>query len=779
MFIIRKRGTGMSAENKKDIIKSAQIYFQEGKWDKAISEYKKLLTLDPTDYTTHNMLGDAYKKKGEDALAYQEYIQAAEAHTKQGLADKAQIIFKKIGLLDSEKLNPADRQRQLLIKKHTLAEKLVESGEVDQAIEAYKEIIKISPANFDTYQKLGELYAKKGDKAESVANFKKIVDVYFKNRLFKKALPIYQKIMEIEPDDISIREKIAEIYEREGNETDAKREYLFLAEYFFNEKNVEKTDFYAQKAVDFRSIEAHFFKGAALFEKKDFDAAKNEINMLLKFKANHAGALAILANVHREKGEFDEANKIYEKLLKAEPENTDAMEMQAELFIKKEQKKEAEAKLVAAADIHAAKQRPEKAEELYKKAMGLDPQNMEVMDKFAGFYVKQNRKKEAADLYIKISDSYSASGPADKAKEYYKLAEENDPANSVIVERAKKKEAPVKTAGAPPRMEQIPVIDLDSAVAPKQEKPKAAAPPAPPPAAQKPEYAQPPVLGDINTAPPAKKPSERIADMEKTMPENIFVPAAPSEDDVPSLLAMADSYVKTNAFDEAIEMYQKALALDPKNTVIKTKLTEVYSKYAGMGVQDAAEAEAKKKEAEAKKKKHEEEQKKKKDEEDAKKKAEEDKKKKHEEEQDRKKAEEDAKKKAEEERKKREEEDKKKKHEEEQKKKKEEEERKKKEEEEKKKRQKEEEAAGEELDEDLGDDFVTVTTAEIFIKQGLFTEAEKILKKMLKKDPANIEAKMKLDELEKLVAQTEKTGHNVMDEEDDGKKGKHSKVSYI
>jgi tetratricopeptide (TPR) repeat protein len=250
----------MSTENKKNIVKMATIYAQEGKWEKAIAEYKKLITLDPTDYNVHNMLGDAHAKKGEDAFAYQEYIVAAEAYAKQGLADKANILYKKIGRLDSEKLPEKERQKQILIKKHTIAEKFIEGGEIDKAIETYKEIIQLSPANFETYQKLGELYAEKGDKQSAQEYYRKIVDIYFKNRLYKRALPIYQKILEMQPDDISAREKIAEIYEREANESDAKREFLFLAEYYWKEKNIEKTDFFAQKAVEFKSIEAHFFK---------------------------------------------------------------------------------------------------------------------------------------------------------------------------------------------------------------------------------------------------------------------------------------------------------------------------------------------------------------------------------------------------------------------------------------------------------------------------------------------------------------------------------------
>src|SRR5208283_2172562 len=219
----------MCAESKKDIVKSAYNFTQEGKWDKAIQEYKKLLTLDPTDYNVHNMLGDIYMKKKDDSNAYQEYLIAAEAYIKQGLADKAAVIYKKIAKLDSDKLNEADRKKQIVIKTHSEAEKFLEEKQIDKAIDTYLKLLKVNPDDFESYQKLGELYTKVGNKTEAINYYKKIVDVYFKNRIFKKALPIFQKMIELQPDDISLHERIAEIFEKENNESDAKREYLFLA----------------------------------------------------------------------------------------------------------------------------------------------------------------------------------------------------------------------------------------------------------------------------------------------------------------------------------------------------------------------------------------------------------------------------------------------------------------------------------------------------------------------------------------------------------------------
>ncbi len=757
------------AENKKDITKMATIYAQEGKWDKAIMEYKKLITLDPTDYNIHNMLGDAYAKKGDDALAYQEYILTAEAYLKQGLADKATLVYKKIARLNSDKLPEGDKQKQILIKKHTIAEKFIEDGEIDKAIETYKEILKLSPANFETYQKLGELHFEKGEKDKALEYYKKIVDIYFKNRLYKKALPIYQKILEITPDDISAREKIAEIYEREGNESDGKREYLFLAEYYWKQKNIEKTDFYAQKAIEFKSIEAHFFKGAALYEKKEISEAKKEIEMLLKFKSNHIGALNILSIIYTELGQIEDAMSTLDKVIKIDQENVEAYENLANLYIKKNNNKEAISKYLVAVNICHSKQLHEKAIEILEKAVALDPKNIDVLTKLGDTFAKINKKREAADIYLKISNIYKDEKMPDKENEFYKMAANIDPAHPEIIQHAKKLAGDTKISkpmqpvveilekpeAEPPKkqetqekakifhsyfdqMDSVKPVDLTS-LKPKQEKKTGKEP-----VLEK----WPEIERGIN------KQEEKTTEVEKELPRHkIFVSPQPAvDDDVPALIAMGDNYVKTGFFDEAIEMYQRALAMEPNNQQIKKKLTDLYSKYAGTSTAPVAFDEDAKKKVDEEKKKAAEEAKKKLEE--TRKKAEEEKKK-----------EEEARKKAEEEKKK-----------EEEARKKVEEEKKKKEEEQKKK-QESLKSTDESVDIGISDDFVTVTTAEIFMKQGIYTEAEKILKKIISKDSSNIEAKMKLDELQKMISEIEQKGINIQDE--DTKKGSQSKITYI
>src|SRR5207245_2073959 len=92
-------------DDKKNIVKLAYLYFQEGRWDKAIDEYQKLLSLDPEDINTHNMLGDVYVRKGSPAQAYEEYLKVFKEFTARGLIDKVALIKKKIAALDSKVLS--------------------------------------------------------------------------------------------------------------------------------------------------------------------------------------------------------------------------------------------------------------------------------------------------------------------------------------------------------------------------------------------------------------------------------------------------------------------------------------------------------------------------------------------------------------------------------------------------------------------------------------------------------------------------------------------------
>ena len=103
------------ADDKKLIFKTALIYFQEGRWEKAIAEFKRLVSLDPEDLGTRNMLGDAYMKKGAMKEAYEEYSYAAEGYSKKGESEKANAIYKKMSKVELSNLDVTQQKKLRIV----------------------------------------------------------------------------------------------------------------------------------------------------------------------------------------------------------------------------------------------------------------------------------------------------------------------------------------------------------------------------------------------------------------------------------------------------------------------------------------------------------------------------------------------------------------------------------------------------------------------------------------------------------------------------------------
>ncbi|HJT25300.1 MAG TPA: tetratricopeptide repeat protein, partial [bacterium] len=341
----------------------AYIYFQEGRWDKAIEEYKKLIALDPEDINTHNMLGDVYVKKGSTREAFEEYAKVSADFSGRGQADKAVIVNKKIAALDSSLLSAEAQKKQNLIKQTLKAETAMEQGDMDVAIEALTEVLKLDVENLTAFYKLGELYEKKGQTAEAVKQYQMLGSAFLKNRLFKKAQEVLQKVVLLDPTNIEARVNLAQIHIKQGSESDAKKEYLNAAEQAFAAGDLENANTYAAKAVELKSIEAHYVLGMVLFKKQKLSEAKAEFESLLRFKVNHVGALSTLGRVLLELGQADKAAESIQKALKLEKDNLPAVEAWVEVCLKKGNKPEAITNLGTLIDRYASKNDHDKTAE--------------------------------------------------------------------------------------------------------------------------------------------------------------------------------------------------------------------------------------------------------------------------------------------------------------------------------------------------------------------------------------------------------------------------------
>ncbi len=580
--------TGPAAGDKKNIVKMAYIYFQEGRWDKAIEEYKKLLLLDPEDINTHNMLGDVYVKKGSAREAFEEYLKVSNDFSTRGQADKATIVNKKIAALDSAQLTAEGQKQQSLIRETIRAETAMESGNVDAAIEALSEVAKLDKDNLAAYSKLGELYEKKGLAQDAVKAYLLVADNFFKNRLFKKAQEIYQKVVQLQPNNLDARSNLAQIFMKQGSEGDAKKEFLVLAELALNAGDLERAQQNATRAIELKSIEAHYIQGVILFKKQQFSEAKTELENLLRFKVNHVAALSYLARVHMEQNQLDKANETIQRALKAEKDNPMVLEAQAELALKRGSKMEAGQAFKSLLDRAESRGDYIKAAEFARFIVSLDENSTPAIGKLGDMLKAAGDMKEAANAYFKNVLLLEKLGKKEEGTEWARKTMEMNPDHAGAQERIMgqvvapahlpetKETAPVpepKESPAPIAAPKSSVLDLESA-----------------PDSQ--ENPIPPRLTPGRTSVPTPAP------VKATVMELEQEPA----EDWQAELSIADNFIHQGMLEEAIEICQRLAENYPDKTEIRDRLNQAYQAYVKTGddVIGALEAERRAKEEEEK-----------------------------------------------------------------------------------------------------------------------------------------------------------------------------------
>jgi tetratricopeptide (TPR) repeat protein len=132
---------GIDKENTLDI---AQKYVLKGQLQKAINEYRKLVEAAPQDKRLHLKLGDLYLKNGEEEKAIQSFLKVANLYGEEDLNFRAISIYKKI-LSINPKFSDAF---------HKIAKLYLKEGLAGNAKNYYQSILKLNPNDVEAVKAL-------------------------------------------------------------------------------------------------------------------------------------------------------------------------------------------------------------------------------------------------------------------------------------------------------------------------------------------------------------------------------------------------------------------------------------------------------------------------------------------------------------------------------------------------------------------------------------------------------------------------------------------------
>ena len=469
-----------------------------------------------------------------------------------------------------------DELQKMLAK----ASEVLLQGDKDKAISLYEDIIAKDPNNAEAHMKLADLYTEKGMKDRASHELLLLGNAYYESRLFKNALKYFQRVLELDPGHIDARTKAAEIYVNEEMEREAKLEYLAIAEHYLSANDLNKAEEFATKAIDLKSIEAHYIMGLVLFKRGMFKEAVGSLETLTKIKVNHVGALLHLGYSHVNNGKYSDAVTVFERALKAEPAGVDALKGLADAQAKKGSSTEATGWYVKAMDAMVKLKDYDNAIKFGLDFTKGSPVNPEGFYKLAQVYEIQKLNKEASKYYKIAGDNYTKQKAEVKAKECLDKAALLG--QSASVEQA----APAQAPPAEPAPDLKPVMPpaapkqqgedlIERTVAPSTSKPKSMdsirnsfmgdaadeLPKAPPPKAAVPKE-------DIKPKAAPKPPPAPV-------PEEV-TPFTEAKGDVAELFEQAEKHMKDGYFEKAIEIYRVILKKEPRNNTVRQKLHQAY-----------------------------------------------------------------------------------------------------------------------------------------------------------------------------------------------------------
>ena len=257
--------------NKQKVLSAAEKFVQQGKLQNAIAEYEKILSHDAKDLTVTNTVGDLYARLGDSAKAVECFKTVGDAYAAQGFTVKG--------------------------------------------IAMYKKITKLVPS-VDGSLKLAELYTQQGLFNDARAQYLQVAEDFMKGGDFEQAVRLFQKVLEMDPENVAMRVKLAEVYIRLGKKKEAWEIFSAAAESLRARGSLPAAEEILQRmlVLDPGNSYVLLLRGRAALESDD---PKNAIQFLEKAADldSHPEGLRDLLKAYLQLGNISQAMPLAEKLL--------------------------------------------------------------------------------------------------------------------------------------------------------------------------------------------------------------------------------------------------------------------------------------------------------------------------------------------------------------------------------------------------------------------------------------------------------------------------------
>jgi pilus assembly protein FimV len=311
----------------------ADHYSRDGFFLKAIAIYKKINKLDPSKLEVYGKLADLYAKQGLAMEAKSQYQVLADYYLKHGDPHSALGIYRKISELDPNSINvhvkladlygQSNQTGEALKEYDRVGRMLLKRGMLDEAVQVFRKALKIDPANVDLVESLVVALLEAKDYTNSIQiveasleanrDHPRLIALWARTFVAKgdiaAARSALERGLQSNPNDISIREALADIYLRQGG-IDRAMELL-----------APSVDAAAARGDSKAAVE--LLNRVLRADPGNIGAMEKLVGVYMRVneETNILASMNSLAEAHISRGNHDAAAAVLEKLIAREPQN--------------------------------------------------------------------------------------------------------------------------------------------------------------------------------------------------------------------------------------------------------------------------------------------------------------------------------------------------------------------------------------------------------------------------------------------------------------------------
>lgn len=271
------------AINRDKVYDGAMKLLTGGKFDKAIAEFQKLLVDDPKDVRTLLKIAETlHVKMGNRKEALVHYDKAATLYTEQGFFLKAVAVF--------------------------------------------KQMLTVDATNPELHLRLAELYQQLGYGSQCLLHYQQVVVLYEQQEQPKdKVLDILKRMVDLDPENLASRIKVAELFAQAGKVQEAAAEMRAAYDYLKAQQRLDDALRVGERILAFDGGATDVARDLAnlYMQRQDAKQALAKLQMCFKVDPRNLEVLGAIAEAFRALDQVPKTISVYKEIARIHEGNND------------------------------------------------------------------------------------------------------------------------------------------------------------------------------------------------------------------------------------------------------------------------------------------------------------------------------------------------------------------------------------------------------------------------------------------------------------------------